>query len=218
MLPKLIKKEPVWHIRVEEHESFTVLMIQHSPRQRTIKDRDLYIQILGHFLGNFKTVVLSQIIDEWQQNIRSKEEYANSISKEFAVNVLVSADFSTLESPSADEHTCVIHTIGAFNHLFFEKIMRFGMTNLPNVVYGLREDREISLETILEWNRIVTGWFNLQLPDTSLSTLIHHLGFLSWTSDGHLALGISKGTRVTEAILYFQDLSQGNSWNLNLST
>lgn len=215
MLFNLINKKHVWQVTVTERENFNTLTIEHSANPRKVKDWTLYVEILNHFLEKCKRVIISQLIDEWQQNIDNPNRYANAISESFGVTTTISEGFYSPKSPSGDEHAYVLHVLGDFHPALLEEMMIFGMASLPNIVYGVRGGPEISLTTVLKWNHVMVDWYNLELPDTNLSHLVRKVDFMSWTSDRHLVLGLSE-EKVEETLSYLRDLAHRNSWEIDL--
>jgi hypothetical protein len=69
---------------------------------------------------------------------------------------------------------------------WIDKIIRFGGTSLPNIIYGVNKPIEDWFEKILSWNSIFYDWYRLKRPNAEIIRIRQEIPFLFWTSDIHM--------------------------------
>jgi hypothetical protein len=207
-------KSKPWYTYVRRTEDFITVEITDPPF--VWKDHlDLYIDLLDRIFQDYQIVALSQMIDErqWWKDIGDRCDYVDAIRQRFSVQAAVTACYDKPDLPGETSHSFVVHVVGRLDRSLLRELLGFGMTDLPNIAYGLRSMPESWLLEILSWNKVFVGWFRLREPDTTLVRLIEQTGLLFWTADGHLSFGLSNDSGVERILAFAEDLAQ--EWGLS---
>jgi hypothetical protein len=203
------KQKKPWFIHIQNIEGCAVVEILDPPSGR--KDyRALYIDLLNYIFQGYEIVALSQAIDErqWGEEIRDRQTYADAIGQRFSVRATITADYDKPELPKPSDYFFVMHVAGRSSRPLLLELLEFGMTDLPNIMYGLRSLPDPWPRQTITWNRVLVRWFRLEETDTALTKLIEQVGLLLWTADRHLWVGLSQARKAERILAYAQDLAQ----------
>jgi hypothetical protein len=203
------KQEKPWFVHLRYIEEGAIVEILDPPSVRK-NYRALYIDLLNYILQDYEIVALSQAIDErqWDEEIRDRQKYADAIGQRFSVRATITADYDKPELPKPSDYFFVMHIAGRSSRPLLLELLEFGMTDLPNIMYGLRSLPDPWPLQTIAWNKVLVGWFRLEETNTDLTKLIKQVGLLLWTADRHLWVGLSQAKKAERILAYAKDLAQ----------
>jgi hypothetical protein len=131
IIPRIIKKN--WHIRVKSLDSFSQIEVT-DPSYLWINIDDLLDDVIELAFHDFNFLSISQFVDKDQWDIGEQDNFIRYVSNELILPVVLSRTYGTTEEVRISDNTFVINLIGLPERSWLRKVVRFGMTNNPNIL------------------------------------------------------------------------------------
>lgn len=191
------------------------LMILAAP---LIGRKSLFNESLEKIYGDKGKIAFSQFVDENQWNIGDRSEFVNRMATHHLVNLAVTASYSEENIPKIGDRIYIFHGLASPKLEFLNDVFRYGMTNLPNIIYEYSENTVDWLSKLVSWNKQFLSWYQLETSDELIVDLINRTGLISWTSDYYLSFGIINIDQLTNVLDGFQKVASERSWSLIINT
>ena len=132
----------------------------------------LLIEVIERSFHGYKYLAISQFVDRDQWDIGDQDFFIKTISREFSLPVVLSKDFGSFENSQINERKFIFNIIGQPEKDWLAKVIRFGATNNPNILYGLQSIPENWFSKITEWNINFRKWFEQESDVSELKKIV----------------------------------------------
>jgi hypothetical protein len=183
-----------------------------------IDRKSLFNESLEKIYGDKRKIVFSQFVDENQWKIGNRSEFVNKMATRHLVDLAVTANYSEESVPKIEDHTYIFHGVASPKLEFLNDLFRYGMTNLPNIIYEYRENTTDWLSQLVNWNKQFLSWYQFKTSDKPILDLMNQIGLISWTSDYYLSVGIINVDQLIKVLDGLEKVADDRSLSLVLST
>ncbi len=178
----------------------------------------LFNESLGKIYGETGKIAFSQFVDENQWDIGVRSEFVQKIATRHLVNLAVTANYSETDVPNTVDRIYVFHGLTSPKLELLNDLFRYGMTNLPNIIYEYSEDTVDWLSHVVSWNKRFLSWYQLKTSDEVMVDLLKQIGLISWTSDYHLCFAVTNIDQLTKVLDGLQKVAYNRSLLLSINT
>jgi len=211
MLNYLIPKRK-WHLKLFRGDGLIVIAAPF------LGERFLFTEALEKMYLGKEKVVFSQFVDTDQWNFGDKYEFESRIVARHSVNISFTSSYIEKKPPQVGEKVFILNGLGSPKIELLNEVLRFGMTNLSNIVYEYGENISNWLSKTTAWNRVFLDWYQFKIPDSSLIEITSQTGLVSWTSDYYLSFCITNIEQLTQSLGVFHNLASKNRLSLIIET
>lgn len=184
-----------------------------------IGKKSLFNESLEKIYGGKGKILFSQFVDENQWHVGDRSEFVNRIATRHLVNLAVTANFSDKKVPTPEDRTYVFHGLASPKLELLDDVFRYGMTDLPNIIYEHSENTGGDwLSNLIKWNKLFLSWYQFKASDDLILDFMNQIGLISWTSDHYLSFGIANIDHLTKVLDGFQKVADQRSLSLIINT
>jgi hypothetical protein len=205
---RIVKKN--WHICVKSLDGFSQIEVT-DPSYLWVNVDDLLDDVIELAFNDFNFLSISQFVDKDQWDIGEQDNFIRNVSNEFTIPVVLSRTYGTTEGVGTSDNTFVLNLIGLPEKSWLKKVVRFGMTNNPNILYGFHSVPENWFPQITEWNSQFRKWFELRGNSTEIETIVKQVDLIGWTEDGHFNIAFREVNKRNELLKGISKLADEKS-------
>jgi hypothetical protein len=208
---RFIKKN--WHVRVKSVGGSSQIEVT-DPSYLWVNIDDLLDDVIELAFHDFNFLSISQFVDKNQWDIGEKEVFIRNVSNKFSLPIVLSRNYGTNEEARIGDNSFVLNIIGRPEKRWLKKVVRFGMINNPNILYGLQSIPENWFPQITEWNIHFRNWFELKSSPIEIEKIATQVDMMGWTEDGHLNLVLKDAKKRDELLKAIAKLADEKSLTL----
>jgi hypothetical protein len=208
---RLLKKD--WNILDRSLYDFVWIEVT-DPSWLWVNVDHLLIEVIERSFHEYQYLAISQFVDKDQWDIGDQDLFIQTITRDFTLPVVLSKDFGSLENSQINDKTFIFNIIGQPEKDWLEKVIGFGATNNPNILYGLQSIPENWFSRITGWNISFRKWFELISDASVLKELVEQVDLMGWTEDGHLNIGSKDERKRNEILEIISEVAKEKSLNL----
>lgn len=210
MLSRIIKKN--WYINVYSQDNFSIVEVtDHAFPWVSV---ELLRKVISLAFRDSNYVAVSQFVDREQWDIGNQDTFLRTMTNEYSYPYFISSNFGTIEDGNLTDNTFVINLVGSPEQSWLDRVIGFGMSNNPNILYGLHSYQDNWFSQITGWNLFFRKWFDLISDSTEMKKIVSDVQLMSWNSDDHQYFAL-KGDVQKEILLdSISNLAHQNSLNM----
>lgn len=173
--------------------------------------------ILSVFRG-FSHTLLSQYVDNSQWRIGDALSYARKLTERHHVEVRVVQSYVDGAGPDTNANTSVLNVAGLLTRELLDDTMRFGMTSLSNIMYGVHSVPKNWNVQLLEWNKDATRWFDLVAASDGhgLPDIVAQAKLICMTIDGHLVICLRDISQLDDVLSTLEGAAKRRGLHLDI--
>lgn len=181
-------------------------------------DGSVLLRVIYEACRGLPLIAMSQYVDSGQWKMRDRLGFLTKLAEDHDLEILLTSAYDRGDPPADGSREFIISVLGAPDLEVLEKLVRFGMTELQNMVYGLAERPENWRAQLLEWNAVVARMFRLEIgmdhPD--FLKLARMVQILMLTIDGHLFFSLSELSEFDRLLQILETVAQEKGLRLEL--
>ncbi len=174
-----------WDIKVHLVGKFQLVEITNHPKIPWDTLYNLSLSLINQLTQEYQNMIVCQLID-LNQGMEAKAFQLDRLEKEYKLETVIGEGFCRINGPGQNSHENTVFAAGKPNMGWLEKILGFGGSSLPHIVYGVDRLESNWLETAEDWNRSFTKWYWMESDEAEIIRLREKVEGLAWTSDFHL--------------------------------
>jgi len=208
-MKKLRFKTKEWPIIIRVNEGMSLVEIADSV------DLSFFLRIIHEMFIGGDTIILSQFIDSDQLPAK-RAELVNELNQKHQIELYLTRSYSNSDYAAETDSTFILNMVGPPSIELLSDVIRFGGTNLSNILYSQKSKPAEWLLELGEWNKIIISWFELEIPSTNdrLIALIGQVGPIALTIDGHLCFALDRLHDLNRLLVIISNIARESQLSL----
>jgi hypothetical protein len=201
------------------------VVIRHARNLLSVEITDqvkpnIFVKIIHHAFEEHQNIALSQYMDLNQSTIKDRRQYVNRLIKEHKIEAVATQSYIETAGARINDLEFVVNLFGAFSIEAYSDVLKFGMTNLSNIIYSVRSKPENWLEDLTKWNNLVLNWFKLNIgsENSELINLVSLKELIALTIDGHIFFCFNEISYLDKILKILEDVSEQHNLILVIKT
>jgi hypothetical protein len=177
----------IWNIRnifIGKHRLFEI----EDPDYPDKFFPDVFLSLINCKIKSFLLIGLTQYIDENQGMLPDGTNILHFLQEEYDLKIIKSVSYTSNITPNIHSKKYIINIFGKPDVEWLRKILFFGGTGIPNIVYGFNEYSENWLDIMQSGNQYFSSSYDRKRTLLDILNFQNKAEILCWTSDNDLSI------------------------------